>query len=95
MGNGLCAHRRTQWVIYVYRTPEELIPIKWPSSFSQLHEALVYHKAIPGTALQLFIKDATENVMCVSSETSFQALVPKHKEIHPNVDLYYLMIQGH
>lgn len=78
-------------VIYVQDDKTKRIyPIPWPNTFQNFVEEL--HELFPKTKLlkpKFLFDDAIEGKVCICSETTYRALVPKHQKI-VNVDLYYV-----
>jgi hypothetical protein len=96
MGNMLNWRHQPKEVRVIYLEEQGLIyPILWPDSFAKF--VLELHNLFPVTKhlkkTKFMFQDATENPVCVCSESTFQALVPKHKEIAPSVELYYVSLE--
>ena len=84
-------------VIYVQdKTSKQVYPVQWSDSFAQfvmeLHDLFPATKKLEKTKFQF--KDASEFLVCVQSEATFQALVPRHKQAAPNVDVYYVILES-
>lgn len=86
----LFSKRREYWNIYIYKG-KVFFPIRWPDTLTELMlhlEAL----EIPHTQ-KIKVEDVNGEIMEISSEASFKALVPKHKECSPNIDIYYICVR--
>lgn len=84
-------------VIYVVeKNKRDVYPIQWPESFfefvRELHTLFPATKRIEQTKFKF--RDACEFSVTVTSENTFQALVPKHRQIAPSVDLYYVTLES-
>jgi hypothetical protein len=70
-------------------------PVSWPESFPEFIMAL--HEIFPTTSTlkstKFLFKDASEVQVCVCSQRTFDALVPKHRQIAPTVDMYYVSLE--
>lgn len=83
-------------VIYVKEASRNLIyPIRWPDSFAQfvreLHE--LFPKTVTFDQKKFIFQDACDFTVCVMSESTFQALLPTHKQIAPAVNVYYVVLK--
>lgn len=84
-------------IIYVVeKGNKQVYPIRWPESFAQF--VLELHELFPSTRSldkkKFLFKDACEFSVCVMSDSTFQALIPKHKQIAPTVDVYYVVLES-
>lgn len=85
-------------MIYVReRHGKQTYPILWPDTFAQFVTEM--HNLFPDTAKRLekkkfLFKDACDFCVCVMSESTYQALVPNHKQTAPSVDVYYVTLEG-
>lgn len=98
MGNILNLRSQPKEIRIIYVEDENtkrLYPILWPDSFAQF--VLALHELFPATKkwskTKFLFKDASNQEVCVCSESTFQALVPKHKQVAPTVDLYYVSLE--
>ena len=84
-------------VIYVMeKQKKQIYPILWPDSFAQFVQEL--HQLFPATKqlekTKFIFRDACEFSVCVCSENTFQALVPKHKQTAPEVNVYFVTLES-
>ncbi len=84
-------------VIYIQdNTKNRIYPVLWSDSFAQfvveLYQLFPQTKQIESTTFMF--RDACEKSVCVCSEATFQALVPKHKAVAPGVDCYYVSLES-
>ena len=96
MGNMLNWRHQPKEVRVIYLEEHgRVYPILWPDSFAKF--VLELHNLFPSTKQlkkpKFTFQDATENPVCVCSESTFQALVPKHKKVAPSVELYYVSLE--
>ena len=84
-------------IIYVEeKSSARTFPLLWPDSFAQF--VLELYDLFPGTrsltTTKFLFKDGTDASVCVCSESTFSAIVPKHRQIAPKVDLYYCVLES-
>lgn len=80
-------------VIYVQdHKTKRIYPISWPDTFQQLVEELylLFPQTKQYKTPKLVFEDGTQGEVCVCSEHTFRALVPKHQKVAPAVDLYHV-----
>ena len=99
MGNLLNWRMQPKEIRVIYVTDcktKHIYPILWPDSFAQF--ILELHTLFPVTKSleknKFLFRDACEFSVCVCSESTYQALIPKHKQTAPNVDTYYVTLEG-
>jgi hypothetical protein len=99
MGNILSWRNQPKEIRIIYvseKRTERIYPLLWPDSFAQF--VLELYDLFPATKqlnqTKFLFQDACDNAVCICSETTFQALVPKHKQIAPTVDLYYVSLES-
>jgi len=80
-------------IIYVEDEKERIFPIFWPASFAQFILEISNLFPYLRNPRQFIFKDGTNFNVWVCNESTFQALVPKHKSIAPTVDLYYVCLE--
>ena len=98
MGNFFNFHAQPKElrVIYVSDSTSKIrYPLVW-STFAQflldIYELFPKSKDIPQT--KFLFNDATETSVCICNEITFAALVPRHKQISPTVELYYCVLRS-
>lgn len=84
-------------VIYLYdANTETTYPIKWPLLFVEFISAL--HEIFPQTknktSQQFFFDDAGDELVCITCQSSFEALIPQHKSIDGKIDVYYVSLDS-
>lgn len=81
-------------VIYV-TDGNRTYPLTWSESFSQfllqLYEIFPYCKQLTGTTF--YFRDGTGISVCVCNESTFHGLVPRHRQLAPDVNLYYSVLE--
>lgn len=99
MGNVFQWHAQPKELRIIYvveKAGKQIFPIRWPDSFAQF--VLELQELFPATRAldkkKFIFKDACEFSVCVMSESTFQALIPKHKQIAPTVDVYYVVLES-
>jgi len=99
MGNVLNWRHQPKEIRIIYVEEKDsgrVYPVLWPDSFAQF--VLELYELFPATKqltqTKFLFKDACETLVCVCSESTFQALVPKHKQVAPTVDLYYVSLES-
>jgi len=99
MGNVWHWHSQPKEIRIIYvveKTTKQVFPIRWPDSFAQF--VLELQELFPSTKTfekkKFLFKDACEFSVCVMSESTFQALIPTHKQIAPTVDVYYVVLES-
>ncbi len=86
--------------IYVTDKSTGLIyPLDWSDSYAQFLMEL--QELFPRTTkdwklaqFRFFFVDATETTVCICNESTFAAIVPKHRVISPTVNLYYTVVES-
>jgi hypothetical protein len=81
---------QTKHVIYLQDNKGKLIPMEYSLSLQHLRDHL--SSLYEYNSTYLLIQEASEHVMHVGTETSFRALVPKHKTVEPNINVYYIVV---
>ena len=85
-------------IIYVHSNDksETTYPLVWSDSFAQfvldLYELFPQTRSLKKT--KFLFRDGTERPVCILNESTFAALVPKHKQISPMVDVYYCILES-
>lgn len=99
MGNIINWRNQPKEIRIIYVTEKgntRIYPVLWPDSFAQF--VLELYDLFPETKkfnqTKFLFKDACNMSVCVCSESTFQALVPKHMQIAPTVDLYYVSLES-
>jgi hypothetical protein len=97
MGNSfsyLIQIKRKQYkVIYIQDESEHFYPLNWPETYSELLLNLKIHFNFTPKNNVIVADDVSEHDMYVTSQASFQALIPKHKEVPPGIDVFYIGIK--
>jgi hypothetical protein len=80
----------SRFVVYLQDIHGHLVPIEYPDTLEKLKKYLSdYYNFKPAI---LTIQESSEHVMYISTETSYRALVPKHKLVEPNMNVYYIIV---
>ena len=97
MGNWLNFKSQPKEIRIIYitdRKTELTYPLIWSDSFAEfvleLQELFPSSRASQQT--KFIFKDQTVTSVCIVNESTFSAIVPKHKQISPTVDLYYCIL---
>ncbi len=80
----------SRFVVYLQDTNGQLVPIEYPDTLQNLKFYLSKHYQFESNILD--IQEASEHVMHISTETSYRALIPKHKLAEPNMNVYYIIV---
>lgn len=83
-------------VIYIEEAKtKQRYSIRWPETFQMFVENI--HELFPDTkkiiTKRFLFKDACDFMVCVQSESTFQGLLPRHKQVAPTVDVYYVVLK--
>lgn len=99
MGNwsGRSSQPKEIRTIYVRNKKEsECYTLTWSESYAQLildiRELFPMRRLLEGERVKLYVIDCTETCVCVCSESTFEAIVPKYRPISPTVSLYYCVL---
>ena len=75
-------------VIYIELKDKSILPIEWPDTLTDFKDEV---RAIFGIEPTYFIfEDCCEKPLIVLCEANFRALVPKHRAITSEINLYYV-----
>jgi hypothetical protein len=92
MGGWYSTLVQRRWVVYIQNRKGQTFGLVWPKLYSdlllELKESFGF---IPANDL-LQVHDAWEEVMHVTNQQTFEALLPKHKRLEPNLQVSYICI---
>lgn len=99
MGQWISGHQQPGEIrtIYIEEQHEKKIyPLRWPASYSLFRAELfqLFPHLQKTKPLEFKFEDASQRHVTVCSESTYQALVPKHKSVSQHVDLYYVCLEG-
>jgi hypothetical protein len=80
----------SKFVVYLKGNNDQIVPIEYPDTLEKLKLYLALHYKFEPSILH--VHESSEYIMNVSTETSYRALVPKHKVVEPNMNVYYIIV---
>jgi hypothetical protein len=87
-----CITEQTKRIIYVQDENNRNFPLVWSKSY---YDLLLHLKTtfnyVPYNDM-LVVDDAADIEMCVKSQETFDALLPKYKKMEPNLNVFYINI---
>lgn len=83
-------------IIYLEDKNQDLVyGVHWPETFAEFIASL--YQIFPDTrnlkSIKFIFQDGCDKQVCVCSQSTFDALVPKHKKVAPTVDVYYVCLE--
>ena len=96
MGNYLSSYipiiKSQYHVIYIQDIDSNFYPIKWPYTYEELLLCMQIQFDYIPLNNSLIVDDASDHLMNINSQSSFEALIPKYKEVVPRAEIYYICI---
>jgi hypothetical protein len=79
-------------ILYVLDREQRFFPIVHPETYSDLLYILYVDFSFTPEGGVLRFDDSSEHAMHVCSETTYRALLPKHRTIYPDTEVVYTTV---
>lgn len=90
MGSFLSTKKQYNVIYLKGKSSNFLVPIVWPPTYNHLKNFLLEKYQYEAHFLRFH--EASEHIMNVNCEESYQALVPKYKLETPDISVFYVIL---